>query len=545
MIVDILVGDCRTMLPALPDRTFDTCVTSPPYFGLRDYGVDGQLGREQTPAEYVDALVGVMREVRRTLKNDGTLWLNIGDSYAKGRYGGDPKRPHMRTFASNGTGRSRSAPPGIHRKSLLGIPWRLAFAMQDDGWILRSEIVWAKPSCMPESVKDRPTASHEKVFLFAKSARYHYDHEAVREPAVQRPQRRSVGHVGYQADGVPAHQWAAIETRDEPAIESVDGRRNLRNVWNIATQPYDGAHFAVMPPGLAEPCIRAGSRSGRPRVLDPFGGAGTTGLVADRLGRAATLIEVNASYAALARTRIDEDAARRRVIAARSSRLAMRADLAARQIVLPLEECVMSEREREIFVAWDPEDYGSVIAWFWWEERVRIDAYGDELTWESAEDFWAREVRVGGGMISYGMRFAESDAEVAEAKIHFDLRVRETKRGLSEWRDDTFWDGERPTEEDLLMTDIADTLVAIRLPDGGWHVIARPGVAWIEGGVTLTVIDGGVRAAWMQDGIRRESDQTYAEPRARATRQAACWADPVAAAIELVGIAQPHLRGVR
>ncbi len=336
MTVDILVGDCRALLPTVPDRTYDCCVTSPPYFGLRDYGVDGQLGREQTPAEYVDALVGVMREVRRSLRNDGTLWLNIGDSYAKGRYGGDPERPHMRTFASNGTGRNRQPPSGIHRKSLLGIPWRLAFALQDDGWILRSEIVWSKPSCMPESVKDRPTCSHEKVFLFAKSTRYHYDHEAVREPAVQRPQRRSVGHAGYQADGVPAHQWAAIETRDEPAIESVDGRRNLRNVWHIATQPYDGAHFAVMPPGLAEPCIRPGrasvdvcstlSGAREPRVSSPIG--------SDATRRSSRSTRPMPPWASPASTRTRPAA---RVSSARVARMARREDLAARQIVLPLE----------------------------------------------------------------------------------------------------------------------------------------------------------------------------------------------------------------
>jgi len=278
MSVTVLVGDSRTVLATMPDSSVQCCVTSPPYFGLRDYGHDGQIGLEATPEAYVAELVALFRAVRRVLKDDGTLWLNLGDSYASFRDGkatpdttrGDdvgtlvPKGSAMNRMASTFKGTS------IKHKDLIGIPWRVAFALQADGWYLRSDIIWHKPNPMPESVTDRPTKAHEYVFLLTKSARYYYDAVAIAEPSI-------------------------AETR------------NARTVWSITTQPYKGAHFATMPPELAQRCILAGSRIGD-TVLDPFGGAGTTGLVADRLGRDAVLIELNSTYAAIARDRIHDDA---------------------------------------------------------------------------------------------------------------------------------------------------------------------------------------------------------------------------------------------
>lgn len=283
----VLTGDVRETLRTVPDATAQTCVTSPPYYGLRDYGAAGQIGQEQSPAEYVAAMVAVMREVRRVLRDDGTLWLNVGDSFAADRGG---TTPPAETLAGGSGGRmadgsrtnrgrregynpSRDARAiGFKHKDLMGIPWRLAFALQDDGWYLRSDIVWAKPNPMPESVTDRPTRAHEYVFLLTKRARYFYDADAIRE-----------------ASGA-----------------------NARDVWTIATKPYSGAHFATMPLELATRCILAGSRKGD-LVLDPFGGAGTTALAALHHGREALLCELNPDYVALQRERLacfDFDTAR-------------------------------------------------------------------------------------------------------------------------------------------------------------------------------------------------------------------------------------------
>lgn len=233
----LLVGDARERLSELPDGIVQACITSPPYFGLRDYGVDGQIGLEGTPQEYVERLVDVFREVKRVLADDGTLWLNLGDSYA-GSWGA-------------------SALWGVKPKDLLGIPWRVAFALQADGWCLRSDIVWAKPNPMPESVRDRPTRAHEYVFLLSKSERYFYDHEAIKEPAVsdhpsgngfKRPQSLS----RQNKDGTPKgkdEQWA-----------DVGGKRNRRSVWHIPVRPFKGAHFAVFPEALVEPMVLASTR---------------------------------------------------------------------------------------------------------------------------------------------------------------------------------------------------------------------------------------------------------------------------------------------
>jgi len=299
MSVRILVGDCRASLASLPPESVQTCVTSPPYWGLRDYGVAGQLGLEETPEAYVAALVDVFRAVRRVLRDDGTLWLNLGDSYAANRSYQVPDSKHVDV----GNSRASSVPPGLKPKDLVGIPWRVAFALQADGWWLRSDIVWAKPNPMPESVTDRPTKAHEYVFLLAKSERYFYDAAAISEPADPANWRDNPTVRVTPTGQTPQGKLDARRGEIRPET------RNARTVWPITTQPFSGAHFATMPPALAERCILAGCPEGVANVvLDPFGGAGTTGLVAQRLGRSAVLCELNAEYARMAEERIREDA---------------------------------------------------------------------------------------------------------------------------------------------------------------------------------------------------------------------------------------------
>jgi DNA modification methylase len=299
----ILTGDCLEVLRGLPDGMAQTCVTSPPYYGLRDYGHAGQIGLEATPDAYVARLVDVFREVRRVLRDDGTLWLNLGDSYA--RAGGTDRQISSTGKVGNTLKtlemlpcRKQAPPDGLKEKDLLGIPWMVAFALRADGWWLRQDIIWHKPNPMPESVTDRCTKAHEYVFLLTKSARYFYDAAAIAEQAER-------GDAGSRFDQGKTAQRSITPPVAGARID--DGKRNARSVWPIATQPYSGAHFATMPPALAERCIKAGSKPGD-MVLDPFGGAGTTGLVADRLGRSATLIELNPEYARLARERITADA---------------------------------------------------------------------------------------------------------------------------------------------------------------------------------------------------------------------------------------------
>lgn len=388
----VYCGDAATVLATLPAESAHCCITSPPYWGLRDYGTPGQLGLERTPAEYVATLVGVFREVRRVLRDDGTLWLNLGDCYATGagsyrnpgsdmapiEHGG--KQAFTRDYAR--TQPNRMPLPGLKPKDLVGIPWRLAFALQADGWYLRSDIIWAKPNPMPESVTDRPTKAHEYVFLLSKAPRYYYDAEAVREvSATTRPEllafgeeRPGVGGTGHmndrrrskKPDGWATHpgghgsfHWDGREAGEPSEIRT---GRNLRTVWTIPTEPYPGAHFATFPQRLVEPCVKAGTsergvcpecgapwrremtvgydRQGRttngPRstdnraitagfpvravksvemtgwrptcahvadpvpatVLDPFAGTGTVGLVANRLGRRAVLIDLSMDYMA-------------------------------------------------------------------------------------------------------------------------------------------------------------------------------------------------------------------------------------------------------
>ena len=315
--VRILVGDCRATLGTLPDYSVQTCVTSPPYFGLRDYGMADQIGLEQTPDAFVAELVAVFREVKRVLRDDGTLWLNLGDSYARAGGWSDnsgldglPRGESGRAMSNmtGAGGASQQLPAGLKSKDLIGIPWRVAFALQADGWYLRQDIIWHKPNPMPESVTDRCTKAHEYLFLLSKSERYYYDADSVMEPCSADMQMRAAkGHTRGGNGKIDASRNDSDTLRGEAskAIDVSSGR-NRRSVWTVPTSPYKGAHFATFPPALIEPCILAGCPEGGV-VLDPFGGAGTTGLVADRLGRDAVLCELNPTYAQMAADRIKNE----------------------------------------------------------------------------------------------------------------------------------------------------------------------------------------------------------------------------------------------
>jgi len=370
MTIKILQGDCIEMMRTMDAESVDCVVTSPPYWGLRDYGVEGQIGLEPTLGEHLEKMVEVFAEIWRVLKPTGTVWLNYGDCYAttpNGRSAAatkaagnddrtfrdkpfstvgaiyDPGHP-KRTIGSKGSKhevRGWEEKPGrviaggtLKPKDLCMIPNRLAIALQDWGWWVRSEIIWAKPNPMPESVTDRPASSHEKIFLLSKSARYFYDHEAVKEPITESSAQRlsqdleqqvgstranggtktngtmkAVGHKNLKRDkprkeevlGISHKGWSESMTKDGEITH-----RNLRNVWTITTQPFSEAHFATFPPKLAETCIKAGCPEDGV-VFDPFGGAGTTGLVADQLQRDCILIELNPEYIDISEKRIKND----------------------------------------------------------------------------------------------------------------------------------------------------------------------------------------------------------------------------------------------
>lgn len=340
MTARLIVADALAGLAGLEPESVQCCVTSPPYWGLRDYGVAGQIGLEATPAEYVARMVEVFEAVRRVLRSDGTLWLNLGDCYATGaglvgdhpgggeqgeRWKGrgqvvQTKNPRANIPLGPMTQPNRMPQAGLKPKDLAGIPWRVAFALQAAGWWLRSDIVWSKPNPMPESVTDRPTRAHEYLFLLSRSGRYYYDAEAAREPAIggvsdfvggwgagDEP-RTAVGFMGANGKAERPENEAKRQELSAAAkarATSDNPTRNARTVWEIATAPYPEAHFATFPPELPRRCILAGSRRGD-TVLDPFAGAGTTGLVADQLGRDFIGVELNPAYAVLAERRIRE-----------------------------------------------------------------------------------------------------------------------------------------------------------------------------------------------------------------------------------------------
>lgn len=307
MTATILTGDCIEHMRTLPAASVQCCVTSPPYYGLRDYGVAGQIGLEATPAEFVARLVDVFREVRRVLKADGVAWVNMGDSYVSVG-GGGADRGEMATRrvaqvrdrkAVHNTAERPPGVAGIAPKNLLGVPWRLAFALQADGWWLRQDIIWHKRNPMPESIKDRCTKAHEYVFLLSKSERYYYDAEAISE-AAERPE--GPGNVKPQA--IP-NQRDGENANIVGSLHKIGPRdtRNRRSVWTMASEPYPEAHFATFPTELPRLCILAGSRPGD-TILDPFNGSGTTGQVALELGRAYIGCELNPEYVALTHKRL-------------------------------------------------------------------------------------------------------------------------------------------------------------------------------------------------------------------------------------------------
>ena len=368
MKIKVLNGNCLDVLSELPEQSVNTCITSPPYYGLRDYQTaewkggdencehtishysdnlkpevdrpfrgnrsacikcgairkDSQLGLEETPEEYVENIVAVFREVRKVLRDDGTVWLNLGDSYASQGGGqveqtlrGDENIVNSHQLGKKGVGTSRNPPKNYKQKDLMGIPWMVAFALRADGWYLRQDIIWHKPNPMPESVKDRCTKAHEYIFLLSKNKKYYYDNDAIREPhtweeskprpsGMERNAQKYRSKVNYGGGGSGFAGHSGSLKADGTSLNHPDGR-NKRSVWTVTTKPFKDAHFATFPPDLIKPCILAGCPEDG-TVLDPFGGAGTTGVVANRYGRNAILIELNDEYAEMSRNRIYNDA---------------------------------------------------------------------------------------------------------------------------------------------------------------------------------------------------------------------------------------------
>lgn len=303
MKTKIIIGNSLDKLKHLQEQSINTCITSPPYWGLRDYGESDQLGLEETPEEFVDNLVKVFREVKRVLRDDGTLWLNLGDSYAgpKGNNrgkgaGGGQERGKLLGFDNIKT----KVPDGLKQKDLVGIPWRVAFALQQDGWYLRQDIIWHKPNPMPESVRDRCTKAHEYIFLLSKSPKYYFDNEAIKEDAKfpdgpNSPQNIKKGKGGY-----------GMDTRGGLSKIGALPKKNKRSVWTVTTKPFKGAHFATFPKDLIESCVLAGCPEGG-TVLDPFGGSGTTGIVANSHNRNAILVELNPDYVDIMQARFTKE----------------------------------------------------------------------------------------------------------------------------------------------------------------------------------------------------------------------------------------------
>jgi DNA modification methylase len=337
--VQIYLGDCREVLRQLPSESVHCCVTSPPYWGLRDYGCDGQIGLEDSPVKYIATMREVFAEVSRVLRSDGTLWLNMGDSYAANQSGSAGSHSTLeggKKTQEEATKRPSKMALGLKPKDLVGIPWMLAFALREDGWYLRQDIIWAKPNPMPESVTDRCTKSHEYIFLLSKSERYYYNQEAIKEPVLN-PQddARRIGLATLDGKSAPdkkrngirqkkinkprgwasgddhsAIGWATQERQGstEPRYQDdyeISGKRNRRSVWQVTTEAFPEAHFATFPQELIKPCILAGCPEGG-TVLDPFMGSGTTGLVARSLHSKAIGIELNPAYIEIAAKRLSQ-----------------------------------------------------------------------------------------------------------------------------------------------------------------------------------------------------------------------------------------------
>lgn len=314
-MVQVLYGDALEQLRTLPDQSIHCCITSPPYYALRDYGVAGQIGLESTPEEYIERLVRIFHEVKRVMRDDGTLWLNIADSYSgSGKGAWKNKERQKETYKvepGSPQTRVRTTQGNIKKKDMIGIPWMLAFALRTDGWYLRQDIIWYKPNCMPESVKDRCTKSHELIFLLTKSSQYYFDYQSIQEPAYTTDRTAPRGSQGSftkhsgrrKQDLVPDKRYIGFNSRYFSTPPSM--MRRKRDVWAVSTVGYNGAHFATFPPKLVEPCLLAGCPVGG-TVLDPFLGSGTTAEVAQQLNRNCIGIELNRNYKVLIDTRLKQ-----------------------------------------------------------------------------------------------------------------------------------------------------------------------------------------------------------------------------------------------